>query len=1303
MLMLDRAIDRDLLIASPEMFVSEAIASMNQTQASYVLVVEQEQLVGIFTERDVVQLIASKVSLEGLAITEVMTQNPITLSLSPRLDIYSVFSLLRQYQIRHLPIIDDLGQPVGIINISSIGHVFDFILQSQIEEQTAELSTENAQLEQEMQECKLIQEELNENEKAWQLSQERLDSILSCLDDAVWSFNPQINKLLYLNSAVEEVYGRSLSEFFNNLNLWQDVIYPDDCAKVESAKLLLLETGSQDLEYRIVRPDGEVRWIRDRAYVIYDSDQTPIRINSIATDITQRKQLEVQLLYRTGELQGIVDNAIDFIVRFDRQLRHLFVNRALTIATGIPLENYLGKTNEEVGMPSELCEYWNRHLQEVFETGEPKEIEFEFETINGLRSFHARIVPERWESDQVETLLSITRDITKLKQVEKELKNLVIREQTARTEAEVTRKHLANTLESISDAFVALDNEWRYTYVNEKAGQLFNIRPEDLVGKNMWEQFPEGVGGTFYHVYHKALREQIFIQLEEYFPPWDRWFENRIYPTPDGLSIFFQDITDRKRTEIELQKTHQKLVFHVENSPLAVVEWHKGTYIQYWSEQAEKIFGWKAEEVVGKDWQDWQFVFEADLEFVKSATVKMLENKASRTTICNRNYTKDGSVVYCEWYNSVLFDESGNVVSILSLVQDVSDRKRAEEALAKSEELFRQLAETIDEVFFIYLMDYSQLLYISSAYEQIWGRSCESLYQQPHSWLEAVHPDDLDDVQFSLKQQNEGEGFNTEYRIIRPDGTIRWILARSFIILNSEEKAYRVVGVAKDITKRKQAELALQQLNQELEHRVKARTQELEQSQAILYEREEMFRQLAETIDECFFLHSLDGQESLYVSPAYEKIFGRNCQQLYEEPTSWLEAIHPEDCDRILAAFIRQSQYQGNIDEDHRIVRPDGTVRWVSVRTSYVFNEAGQPYRVAGIAQDITERKLAEHELEKSKRFIERIADASPNILYIFDLEEKCNIYSNRNIAIVLGYSPAEIQAMGSTLIPSLMHPDDFTSFPENIQRIYAAADGEILEFEYRMRDANGRWHWLSSRETIFARKSDGTVKQIIGAAEDISDRKHKEEQIRASLAEKEVLLREIHHRVKNNLNVIHSLLNMQARTLQDKSLKNIILDSQKRLQTMALIHEQLYQSENLAQIDFGEYLHRLVRNLFAASNLNPHVIQVEIQAEPVALNLETAIPSGLIINELLTNSFKYAFPNGQSGKICVRFHQDHDQRLHLTISDNGVGIPSDFDWDKTVSLGIRLVRILIQQLRATCEIIQQNGTSFHLTFNQIK
>ncbi|HEY9597304.1 MAG TPA: histidine kinase dimerization/phosphoacceptor domain -containing protein, partial [Cyanophyceae cyanobacterium] len=233
-------------------------------------------------------------------------------------------------------------------------------------------------------------------------------------------------------------------------------------------------------------------------------------------------------------------------------------------------------------------------------------------------------------------------------------------------------------------------------------------------------------------------------------------------------------------------------------------------------------------------------------------------------------------------------------------------------------------------------------------------------------------------------------------------------------------------------------------------------------------------------------------------------------------------------------------------------------------------------------------------------------------------------------------------------------------------------------------------------------RTAEGAVQQIIGTAEDISDRKRAEEQIRASLAEKEVLLREIHHRVKNNLNVIHSLLNMQVRTIQDPVTKNLLLDSQKRLQTMALIHEQLYQSQSLAEINFAEYIHRLANNLFAAANLNHDLIKLQIQAEPVDLNLETAIPCGLIINELLTNSFKHAFPEGHSGVIRIEFYRDRDETLHLIISDNGVGMPPESNLYKKASLGMRLVKIIVQQLRATLEISGHQGASFHLSFIQI-
>lgn len=218
----------------------------------------------------------------------------------------------------------------------------------------------------------------------------------------------------------------------------------------------------------------------------------------------------------------------------------------------------------------------------------------------------------------------------------------------------------------------------------------------------------------------------------------------------------------------------------------------------------------------------------------------------------------------------------------------------------------------------------------------------------------------------------------------------------------------------------------------------------------------------------------------------------------------------------------------------------------------------------------------------------------------------------------------------------------------------------------------------------------------------DITARKQTEDQVKASLAEKEVLLREIHHRVKNNLNIIHSLLNMQSRIISDEKLKGLLSDSQRRLQTMALIHEQLYQSQDLSQIDFAEYIHRLVGNLLAASNPHNSQIRVEIQVDPIALSLETAIPTGLIINELLTNALKHGFPNGQPGLISVEFNQDHDEKLHLVISDNGVGLPPELNLRQTASLGMRLVHILARQLRATFEVVSKNGVHFQLSFTQI-
>ena len=220
---------------------------------------------------------------------------------------------------------------------------------------------------------------------------------------------------------------------------------------------------------------------------------------------------------------------------------------------------------------------------------------------------------------------------------------------------------------------------------------------------------------------------------------------------------------------------------------------------------------------------------------------------------------------------------------------------------------------------------------------------------------------------------------------------------------------------------------------------------------------------------------------------------------------------------------------------------------------------------------------------------------------------------------------------------------------------------------------------------------------------QEIQDRHAIEEQLKTSLYEKEILLKEIHHRVKNNLQVISSLLDFQAATVTEPKILGILADSQNRIQSMALIHEHLYQSQDLAQVQFDEYINRLVKHLFFSLDEIIGNIKPIIDVEPILLNLETAIPCGLLINELVTNAFKHAFPDGKTGAVKIELYQQEPGQLNLIISDNGIGIDSTMDWQNSASLGLKLVKILSRQINATIACEVNHGTTFKIILTHLK
>lgn len=256
----------------------------------------------------------------------------------------------------------------------------------------------------------------------------------------------------------------------------------------------------------------------------------------------------------------------------------------------------------------------------------------------------------------------------------------------------------------------------------------------------------------------------------------------------------------------------------------------------------------------------------------------------------------------------------------------------------------------------------------------------------------------------------------------------------------------------------------------------------------------------------------------------------------------------------------------------------------------------------------------------------------------------------------------------------------------------------------------------IGSRREAEGRRKDGSVFPVelnvgeVNFAErriftlilrDITERRREEEKLRASLREKEVLLKEIHHRVKNNLQIISSLLNLQSAHIRDPRALEVFKEGQGRVRSMALIHEKLYQSADLARVDFSEYISNLAAYLFRSYEVNAGAVKLSVEAEDVLLGVDTAIPCGLIINELVSNSLKHAFPGGTGGSINITLRPAGAERLTLIVADDGVGLPGGFDARDTPSLGLQLVNTLARQLGGKVSVAEGAGTTFSITFRK--
>ena len=460
----------------------------------------------------------------------------------------------------------------------------------------------------------------------------------------------------------------------------------------------------------------------------------------------------------------------------------------------------------------------------------------------------------------------------------------------------------------------------------------------------------------------------------------------------------------------------------------------------------------------------------------------LIEAKASGKPI-----TQEASILDADgneiWFNSTLIpinDTDGNLDYFLIVSSDITARKQAQIDLIESEEKLKQALQITGLGTFMF--DDSTNLFETSPISDIILGIDNSYKRDIQGWENLVHPEDFENAQLLLDNTNTAS-VSSEFRIIRPkDKKTIWLLGHAKLEFNTNGIRTKITGTIQDISSRKEAEKTIR-------------------------ENQDFNESLLKTSPNIIYVHDLNKKRNVYNNNGGVKILGYSKQELIDFGDRFISLyMHPDDYKTYTNKTIERYGIMKDgevIDLEYRIRYKNGNYRWLHSReTIFKRSENGEPSQIFGIAGDITERKEAEKIIRDSQDFNESLLKTSPDIIYVYDIIEQKNVYSNEGNLKVLGYTPKEIENYGENLISNLMHPTDYKFYLDNIIPKYQhAKDGQIIEYENRLKHKNGSWCWLHSKETIFKRTQDGTPSQIFGIAGNITERKIAEEKLRASQA----------------------------------------------------------------------------------------------------------------------------------------------------------------------------------------------------------
>jgi len=845
-----------------------------------------------------------------------------------------------------------------------------------------------------------------------------------------------------------------------------------------------------------------------------------------------------------------------------------------------------------------------------------------------------------------------------------------------------SEQRMSSIYDTVDDVIFHLEVEsegkYRFASVNTTFCNITGLNREQVIGKMVDEVIPEPSLTMVLEKYKQAINEKKIIRWEEVsdYPTGRLIGAVSIAPVVDDkgycthLIGSVHDITERKRAEEASHKIEEQFRLVWENSADGMRLTNEEGSILRVNEAFCRLVGKERFELEGKSLaviykkERQEHVSRRHMERFKSRTV---ETHFEREIIL-----WNGKKIWIEVANSFLESE-GQPSLLLGIFRDITERKQVESALRESEERYRSILNASPDDITISDLE-GRILMISPAAATMFGYD-RAEEQLGRLIIEFITPEDRERASSNIALMFQGIYTGPgEYRGVRANGDSFDIEVNSEFIRDAKGQATQMIFIVRDITDRRRVDKALR-------------------------ESEEKYRLIAEKTTDVIWLMSFKG-ESIYVSPSIERFtgytVGEYLSQSFDDRFTKESAQIAKDrlfkeLSRIGKNFDQLRDYNFKMELEYKC--KNGTTKWGELLITSYCDEQGKIVGIHGATRDITERKRLEDDLHNDRHLLRTLIDNIPDAIYSKDLA------CRKTLANI-----TEVRHTGRKSEAEVLGKDDFEFYPKELAEKFFADDQSVIQSgnpvlnrEEYILDADEQKRWLLTSKLPW-RDKDGQVIGLIGIGRDITERKRAEDRIRTLLEAKELLLKEVHHRIKNNMNMMISLLSLQTDSTKSGEVVAALSDAGNRMRSMLVLYDKLYRSENFGEVSVKEYLtlltHEIVNNF-------PSRIRVKIktQIDDFMLDAKRLSPLGIILNELFTNIIKYAFVGRAAGEIAVSASVK-DARVTIVVQDDGVGIPETIDIATSGGFGFQLVDMLTNQLDGSIRIERGNGTKFILDFD---